>query len=180
MTSFRGKPHNIFLIGPMGVGKTTIGRQLSKELKLEFYDSDQEIEHRTGADIPWIFDVEGEKGFRYREAAVIEELTRKSGILLATGGGSVLCEQNRQCLASRGIVIFLDTSVGLQLKRTGKDKKRPLLQLDNRRQVLEDLREIRHPIYSSLADIIVFVADSSSRKIVNHIIEQMRQEGYLS
>lgn len=177
MVSFRGKPHNIFLIGPMGVGKTTIGRHLAKELGLEFYDSDREVEQRTGADIPWIFDVEGEKGFRAREAAVIEELTSKSGIVLATGGGSVLCKKNRKFLGSRGTVVFLDTSVDLQLKRTSKDKKRPLLQLDNRREVLENLREIRDPLYNELADITVFVADSSSKKVVTGIIQQIREEG---
>lgn len=115
---------NIFLVGPMGVGKTTIGRSLAKELSLEFIDSDQEIEERAGADISWIFDVEGEEGFRDRESQVIDDLTQRSRILLATGGGSILREINRQRLSSRGVVIFLDTSLELQIKRTQRDRKR--------------------------------------------------------
>lgn len=179
MTFLRNKPHNIFLIGPMGVGKTTIGRQLARDLGLDFYDSDQEIENKTGADISWIFDVEGERGFRRREASVIEELTLMSNIVLATGGGSVLCERNQSNLSSRGIVIFLDTSVDLQLNRTSQDKKRPLLQQDNRREILENLRDIRLPIYTNLADITIFVGDTPSRKIVSSICKRLDHEGYL-
>ena len=177
MASNTGEPFNIFLIGPMGVGKTTIGRQLSRKLGLPFYDSDQEIENRTGADIAWIFDVEGEKGFRQREKSVIDDLTRRSGIILSTGGGSVLASENRRNLAARGFVIFLDTSVEIQLKRTAKDKKRPLLQQKDRRGVLEQLRQERLQLYEDLADFKVFVGESSSKKVVNTICERL-EEGY--
>ncbi|MDE5285678.1 MAG: shikimate kinase AroK, partial [Buchnera aphidicola] len=119
---------NIFLIGPMGAGKSTIGRQLSQQLNIEFYDSDQEIEKRTGADINWVFDVEGESGFREREKKIINELTKKKGIVLATGGGTVKFREVRNILSSRGIVIYLKTTIEKQLLRTKRDKKRPLLQ----------------------------------------------------
>lgn len=170
---------NIFLVGPMGVGKTTIGRLLAKELNLTFYDSDHEIERRAGADIAWIFDVEGEEGFRDRETHVIEELSSLNGVLLATGGGSVLREENRQKLQSRGVVVFLDTSLELQIKRTEKDKKRPLLQREDRVEVLEQLKQERHPIYDAVADVTVFVGDGSSRRVVNSILQKLRNDGYL-
>ncbi|MEX0941929.1 MAG: shikimate kinase AroK [Pseudomonadales bacterium] len=170
---------NIFLIGPMGVGKTTIGRMLARELGLTFYDSDQEIEHRAGADVSWIFDVEGEEGFRDRESQVIDELSQKSGVLLATGGGSVLREENRRCLQARGTVIFLDTSLELQIKRTEKDKKRPLLQTDDRELVLLEMKAKRHPIYASTADLTIFVGEGSTRRIVNGIIERLKEENLL-
>lgn len=170
---------NIFLVGPMGVGKTTIGRMLSKDLGLKFFDSDQEIEKRAGADVSWIFDVEGEEGFRERETQVIDELTNMPGVLLATGGGSILRPVNRRLLQSRGVVIFLDTSIELQLKRTAKDKKRPLLQTDNREAVLTTLRAKRHPIYEEVADVTIFVGEGSSRRIVNGIVERLHEEALL-
>lgn len=170
---------NIFLVGPMGVGKTTIGRMLAKEVSLEFMDSDQEIEKRAGADISWIFDVEGEEGFRNRETQMIDELTRLSGILLATGGGSILRPANRRWLQARGFVIFLDTSLELQMKRTQRDKKRPLLQKADRKSVLKQLRQERQALYEEVADIRVYVGESGSRRIVNGIMEQLREAGYL-
>ena len=159
----------------MGVGKTTIGRQLAQELHLEFIDSDQEIEDRAGANISWIFDVEGEEGFRIREAAVIDELTSRQGILLSTGGGSVLREENRLCLKSRGIVVHLDTSLELQIRRTEKDKKRPLLQGTDHREVLTRLKQQRDPIYKSVADISYFVGEESSKKVVTSIMRQLHE-----
>jgi shikimate kinase len=171
---------NIFLVGPMGVGKTTIGRMLAKELGLEFYDSDHEIERRAGADISWIFDVEGEEGFREREAHVIDELSHMNGVLVATGGGSVLHQENRQNLQSRGVVVFLDTSLELQVKRTEKDKKRPLLQRGDRVEVLEKLKQERHPVYEEVADLRVFVGDGSSRRLVSSILQKLKDEGYVS
>lgn len=170
---------NIFLVGPMGVGKTTIGRMLARELGLEFFDSDREIERRTGADIAWIFDVEGEESFRDRESQVIEELSSRSGVLLATGGGSVLRPGNRRCLQSRGLVLFLDTSLELQLKRTAKDKQRPLLQNADRREVLKKMRQERHQIYEEVSDLNIFVGEGSSRRIVNGIVDKLREEGYV-
>ena len=127
---------NIFLVGPMGAGKSSIGKQLAQQLKMEFVDTDRVIEERTGADIDWIFDLEGEEGFRLREEGIIEELTAMQGIVLATGGGAVISAKNRTLLAARGTVIYLETSIEQQLERTRRDKKRPLLQnTDNPKQV---------------------------------------------
>lgn len=170
---------NIFLIGPMGVGKTTIGRSLSRQLGLKFYDSDQEIEHRAGADIAWIFDVEGEAGFRERETQVIEELTALDNILIATGGGAILRPVNRMFLRSRGVVIFLDTSLELLVKRTAKDKKRPMLQNADRESVLRRIKTERQPIYEEVSHIQVFVGEGSSRRVVNSIVEKLKEEGYV-
>ncbi|CAL4044000.1 shikimate kinase AroK [Buchnera aphidicola] len=162
---------NIFLIGPMGAGKSTIGRQLSQQLRMEFYDSDQEIEKRTGADLSWVFDVEGEKGFRDREKKIIDELTKLHGIILATGGGSIKSKEARNQLSSRGIVIYLKTTIEKQLLRTQRDKKRPLLQKDilTRREILENLAYERNPFYQEIADIVVNT-DEKSAKIVAHRI----------
>lgn len=112
---------NIFLVGPMGAGKSTIGRQLAQQLNMEFYDSDQEIEKRTGADVGWVFDVEGEEGFRDREEKIINELTEKQGIVLATGGGSVKSRETRNRLSARGVVVYLETTIEKQLARTQRD-----------------------------------------------------------
>ncbi len=166
---------NIFLIGPMGAGKTTIGRLLAQDLRLEFFDSDQEIEDRTGADIAWIFDMEGEEGFRKREEKVIEELTEKNKIVLATGGGAVLSEQNRRLLHSRGTVVYLMTTINQQLERTRKDQKRPLLQnVDDPELTLRSLMEERDPLYREIADFMVMTslrsAKAVSSEIVNHLL----------
>lgn len=142
---------NIFLVGPMGAGKSTIGRQLAQQLNMEFYDSDQEIEKRTGADVGWVFDVEGEDGFRNREEKVINELTEKQGIVLATGGGSVKSRETRNRLSARGVVVYLETTIEKQLARTQRDKKRPLLQVEAPpREVLEALANERNPLYERL------------------------------
>jgi shikimate kinase len=168
------KNRNLFLVGPMAVGKTTIGKLLARELRLQFIDSDQEIEKKAGADIPWIFDVEGEEKFRDRESSVLDELTQREGILLATGGGSVLRKENRRYLQARGIVVYLDTSLDTQIRRTEKDKKRPLLQNVDHRKVLSELRDARDPIYSEVADFKVFVGDANSRKTVSSILRQLK------
>jgi shikimate kinase len=160
----------------MAVGKTTIGKLLARELGLQFIDSDQEIEKKAGAEITWIFDVEGENKFRDRESSVIDELTQREGILLATGGGSVLRKSNRIHLQSRGIVVFLDTSLETQIKRTEKDKKRPLLQNVDHRKVLSELKDIRGPMYSEVADFKVFVGDSNSRKTVATILHHLKDD----
>ncbi len=170
---------NIFLVGPMGVGKTTIGRQLAKELSLEFVDSDHEIEERAGADISWIFDVEGEDGFRDRETHVLDDLTARSNVLISTGGGSVLRDVNREMLSSRGTVVMLDTTVELQLKRTEKDKKRPLLQRGDKEEVLRRLKEERQPLYESVADIVAFVGEGSTRRVVTGILKSLKEKGLL-
>ena len=173
------KNRNLFLIGPMAVGKTSIGKLLARELNLEFFDSDQEIEKRAGAEIAWIFDVEGEEKFRERESNTLDELTQRDGILLATGGGSVLREENRRILQSRGIVVFLDTTLDTQIRRTAKDRKRPLLQNTNHREVLSELKDARDPIYNEVADFRIFVGNSYSKKIVLDIIRQLKSHDLL-
>ena len=143
---------NIFLIGLMAVGKSTVGRQLAEALKMPFFDVDEEIERRAGAEISWIFDVEGEIGFRQREAAIIDELTQQQGIVLATGGGAVLSEENRRCLAARGIVIHLDSPIEKLIARTRRDTKRPLLQGSDQAAKLRELQQQRGPLYAEIAD----------------------------
>ena len=146
---------NVFLIGPMGAGKTTVGRLLARDLGLMFLDSDHEIEKAANADISWIFDMEGEAGFRRRESRMIAQLAERREILLATGGGAVLDPANRDLLKDRGIVVYLHVSLELQLSRKLKDDNRPLLQTAKREQRIRELFEARHPIYSELADIRV-------------------------
>lgn len=166
---------NLFLIGSMGAGKSTIGRLLAAELSREFRDSDHVIQDRCGADIPWIFDVEGEDGFRQREVQMIDELTRHNNVVVATGGGSVLREENRCALRERGTVIYLLTTVEQQLRRTGKDRSRPLLQCADREQVLRDLFDQRDPLYRATADIIVRTDRRSPRSVVNDILRRVRR-----
>ncbi|MGP1930182.1 MAG: shikimate kinase AroK [Arsenophonus sp. ET-YP4-MAG3] len=162
---------NIFLVGPMGAGKSTIGRQLAQQLNMEFFDSDQEIERRTGADISWIFDLEGEEGFREREEKIINELTKKQGIILATGGGSIKSKEIRNRLSSRGIVVFLETTIEKQIIRTQRDKKRPLLQTNQPvREVLEKLAYERDPLYKEITDITIYTNNQSAKIIANQII----------
>jgi len=166
-------PGNLFLTGPMGAGKSTIGRQLSRQLRMPFHDSDQEIEQRTGVDIPLIFELESESGFRKRESAVIDELTRLQGIILATGGGAILDPQNREHLTSRGTVVYLHTSVSQQLKRTGRDRNRPLLQIADPRKKLEELMSIREPLYRATADIVINTDGMRVMDVVRQIIRQL-------
>ncbi|AZG71879.1 shikimate kinase AroK [Shewanella livingstonensis] len=164
---------NIFLVGPMGAGKSTIGRHLAQMLHLDFHDSDHEIEQRTGADIAWVFDVEGEEGFRRREEQVIGDLSERQGIVLATGGGSVQSKDIRNYLSARGIVVYLETTIDKQVARTQRDKRRPLLQVDDPREVLESLAEIRNPLYEEIADVIVKTDEQSAKIVANQIIEQL-------
>ena len=165
---------NIFLVGPMGAGKSTIGRQLARQLHLEFYDTDAEIERRTGADIAWVFELEGEEGFRAREEKVIEELTELSGIVLATGGGSILSKESRNRLSARGIVVYLQTTIEKQVARTQRDKRRPLIaEADNPREVLENLAEERNPLYQEIADVTVHTDDQGAKVVVDEIIEKI-------
>jgi shikimate kinase len=171
-----GKVHNIFLIGPMGAGKSTIGRTLAKELKLEFFDSDEVIEERSGASIAWIFDVEGEDGFRRREQKVIDELTQKNNIVLATGGGVVMTPENRNALAGRGTVIYLRTSLQQQFERTKRDTKRPLLQTDDLAGRLETLRYEREPFYEDMADISFETDKLTVKAVANNIIKYIYGE----
>lgn len=158
----------------MGAGKSTIGRLLSKELRLPFKDSDKEIEQRTGADIPWIFDVEGEPGFREREQAVIADLSAGEAVVLATGGGAVLREANRRSLRDGGHVVYLHASVDQQIERTARDRNRPLLQRDDPAKVLRELMAIRDPLYREIADIIIETDERPPRMVVQEIIERLR------
>lgn len=166
---------NIFLVGPMGAGKTTIGKQLARSLGRPFFDSDQEIRKRTGADIPLIFELEGEAGFRQREKAMIDELTQKESIILGTGGGAVLDAENRQHLASRGFVIYLSAPLQLLLNRTAHDKSRPLLQTENPRQRLEEILKERDPLYREVADYVITTDNRPARTVVKAILDLVKE-----
>ncbi|MGM0982917.1 MAG: shikimate kinase AroK [Pseudomonadota bacterium] len=164
---------NLILVGPMGAGKSTIGRLLAAELSREFYDSDHEIQARCGADIPWIFDVEGESGFRDRETQMIRELTLHEGVVIATGGGAVLREENRRVLRESGTVIYLLTTVEQQLRRTAKDRNRPLLQRGDREQLLREMFALRDPLYRATADVVVRTDRRGPRAVVNEIVRRV-------
>ncbi len=157
----------------MGAGKTTIGRQLADLLRWEFVDSDHEIEARTGADIPWIFDIEGEAGFRLREEQVIDALTQRRHIVLATGGGAVTREQNRRHLHDRGTVIYLETPVERQLERTARDHNRPLLRTPDPRARLTELLSQRDPLYREVAHHIMPTERGSAREVAWHILQAL-------
>lgn len=167
---------NVYLVGPMGAGKSTIGRLLAKELGYPFKDSDREIEARTGADIPWIFDVEGEEGFREREEAMIAELVQERGIVLATGGGVVMREANRISLANNGLVVYLRTSIEQQLQRTAKDRQRPLLQTADPEKVLRELMAKREPLYQEVAHLVIETDQRGPKVVVNTIVAQLARE----
>ncbi len=157
---------NIYLIGPMGSGKTAVGRELAKTLGLRFFDSDAEIERRTGVDIPFIFEKEGEQGFRERERDCLAELTEERDVVVATGGGAVLDASNRERLARTGTVIYLTTTVDEQLRRTRTARNRPLLQTADPRGVLERLAAVRRPLYEEIADITIDTTGRQVRSIV--------------
>ena len=154
----------------MGSGKTTIGRQLARMLKLDFKDSDHEIQNRTGVDIPTIFDYEGEAGFRLREKQVIDELTQCDDLVLATGGGSVMNPDNRRNLSSRGLVVYLYCKPELQNERTSKDRNRPLLQTDDRLALLTTLFQQRDPLYRAIADFMITTDKRNATSIAKEIM----------
>ena len=155
----------------MGAGKSAVGRQLARALHLEFVDSDDEIERRTGVDIPFIFEKEGEEGFRKREAAVIDDLTKRDNVVLATGGGAVIRDENRNHLGGRGYVIYLYTSVDQQVARTAKGRERPLLENGDRRNILEELLEKRDPLYREIADLVVDTDGRKVKSVADEIVE---------
>jgi len=155
----------------MGAGKTTIGRQLAKILSARFYDSDHDIEQRTGADIPLIFELEGEEGFRKRESQVIAELVLLENIVLSTGGGAVTRPENRQALKDNGFIIYLKSTPEKLYKRTAEDKRRPLLQNDDRLGQIKKILDEREPLYISLANEIIDTEDLSIKKIIQKILE---------
>jgi shikimate kinase len=162
---------NIFLVGPMGAGKSTIGRQLADALSFEFKDSDLEIQRRTGVDIPTIFKFEGEEGFRNRERQVIEELSQQEGLVLATGGGAVLRADNRQDLTARGVVIYLHCSPEQQYARTSRDRNRPLLQTEDPLERLREIMAERDPLYRQVADLVV----STERRGTASVVKEIRR-----
>ncbi len=164
------KPNRIFLVGPMGAGKTTIGKHLAQSLGMTFNDSDQEIQRRTGVDIPTIFEYEGEEGFRQREAQAIEDLTQLDNQVLATGGGAVVRPENRQHLSARGIVFFLACSPKQQYERTYRDRNRPLLQNEDPLGRLTDLMVEREPLYKETADYTVSTEGRSASAVSNEIL----------
>jgi len=167
------RKQNLFLIGPMGAGKTTVGKQLAQVLGMEFIDSDLEIQRRTGVDIPTIFEFEGEEGFRRRERAVIEELTAMEGVVLATGGGAVLDEQNRRLLSSRGFVVYLQCTPEQQYERTYRDRNRPLLQTENPLDKLKELMEQREPYYLQTADLVIMSERRNALTVAREIQAQL-------
>lgn len=165
---------NLFLVGPMGAGKSTIGKRLADRLGFRFMDCDRVLEERTGANIPLIFDLEGEQGFRKRESALLDELTRLQGLVLATGGGAVLDPTNRSALRQRGFVVLLRTSVEEQLRRTRFDRSRPLLQTPDRNERLTRLAEARNPLYESVAD---FAIDTDGKRLQRVLYQIVREYG---
>jgi len=168
---------NIFLVGPMGAGKSTVGRQLAKALGRDFFDSDKEIEKRTGVSISWIFEMEGEAGFRAREKKVIDDLTQLKDIVLATGGGAVLSDDNRRALRARGNVVYLSASAEQLFRRTSKDKSRPLLQTDDPKKQINALLAERDPLYKTVADIELRTGDQSIQHAVSEVIKQLENVG---
>ena len=166
---------NVFLIGPMGSGKTTIGQRLAGLLGLEFLDCDRELEARTGASVSLIFDVEGEQGFRSRETQMLEELAARDGIVLATGGGVVINAVNREILRRRGLVVYLKTSVEQQLKRLARDRSRPLLQTPDRRERLQRLAEQRNALYEEIAEIEFPARNKNPDAVARQLADVIRQ-----
>lgn len=165
----------IFLVGPMGSGKTTVGRKLAQLLRRDFLDSDQEIEKQAGVSIPMIFELEGESGFRAREKMMIAELTQRPTLVLATGGGSILDAENRRCLVRNGFVAYLETTVDAQLRRTRHDHNRPLLKTSDRRKRLGELLATRDPLYRDIADLIIRSDNLSPQAIADKIISHLQE-----
>jgi shikimate kinase len=170
-----GVPENIFLVGMMGAGKTSVGRALAKRLQKTFHDTDHEIERATGVKIPVIFDIEGEAGFRAREAKLLAELVRRKNVVLATGGGAVLLEQNRKLLAENGAVIYLRATVQDLWRRTRHDKNRPLLQTGNPLAKLEELFAQRDPLYRQIADLVMDTGCQSVGALAHRLQRQLEQ-----
>ncbi len=164
---------NIYLVGPTGTGKTAVGRHLARLLCVPFIDSDAEIERTAGVDIPFIFDREGEEGFRRREREVLAELCLREPMILATGGGAILAPENRSTLRESGVVIFLQTSVAQQLQRLGSGRGRPLLQGADKLRKLEEMRAVREPLYREAADITVSTDGRRVSRVADLILREL-------
>ena len=158
----------------MGSGKSTVGKIISDELFMTFLDTDEEIELRTGASIDWIFDLEGESGFRKRESEILSEMVDKNSVVLSTGGGIILSDQNRELLSSRGTVFYLATPIAVQLERTSKDKDRPLLKTGDPEEILTKLQNDREDLYKSVADHVVNTEDKSSQEVASEIVKLVK------
>jgi len=169
----KGKPHNVYLVGPMGSGKTAVGRRLAALLDKQFLDTDAEIEKRTGVDVRYIFEKEGEARFREREREVIAELTGLDGVVVATGGGVVLDPANRERLATSGTVVYLETSVDALVQRTRSNKTRPLLMNTDPRSALERLMTARQPLYEAVADLKVETTGRTVRAVAADIRQRL-------
>ena len=165
---------NYFLIGPMGAGKTSVGRHLAKLIKLDFVDSDTEIEARTGVDIAYIFEKEGEEGFRRREKKIIDEISSREGVVLATGGGAIMDVENRRNLSSRGYVIYLYTNVKIQVERVKKGRERPLLTNKDPEKILKDLMEVRDPLYREIAECVITTNGRHINSIAKEIFDILK------
>lgn len=174
-----GANPNIYLIGPTGAGKTAVGKQLARETGLKFLDSDQEIEKRTGVEIGYIFEKEGEAGFRDRETEMIRELSAQEGVIIATGGGAVLARANRECLSASGVVVYLKTGVKDQLRRTGRSRNRPLLNQDDPRQVLEEMAATRGPLYEEIAEVTLDTSNQRVRSVARQLKQLLEERGCL-
>ena len=167
----------IFIVGPMASGKSTLGKKLAQTLNIDFIDTDKEIEKQAGAEISWIFEVEGEKGFRERERKILNKSINKENVVISTGGGIVTIKKNRDLMATKGKVVYLKTPLELQLERTKKDKKRPLLAKGNKKQILEALKKGRDPKYEEIADITIDQNGQKNRKaIIDEIIDKLSSE----
>lgn len=171
--STQNRKYRVFLIGPMGAGKSTLGRRLARTLRFNYCDTDDELVVRTGASVSLIFDVEGEVGFRDREASLLDELTKRDNLVLATGGGIVLREQNRNILRERGFVIYLYAPLDRLLERTSKDTSRPLLQTENPRARLKEILDARNSLYEQTADLSIDTDKLSIAQIIHRIKEQL-------
>jgi len=166
---------NVFLVGLMGVGKSTIGKRVAKRLRKTFVDSDKEVEGRTGAGIELIFDIEGEEGFRKRESDMIDELTSRDGVVLATGGGAILLPENRERLSTRGRVVYLKAPVEVLARRMADDRKRPLLQNSDLQEKLQTLQDEREPFYLEISDVIIMTDDLPLKHVVNRVLESLEK-----
>ena len=164
---------HIFIVGPMASGKSTIGKILAKTLRIDFIDTDKEIERKAGVDISWIFDVEGEKVFRERERDILKEIIKKKDLVISTGGGIVLLEENRKLMSTKGKIIYLDTPLQIQLKRTINDKTRPLLGKGNKREILKAFKKERDPLYHEIADVTINQTEKKPSQILSEIIDKL-------
>ena len=164
----------IFIVGPMASGKSTLGKKLAQTLEIDFLDTDNEIEKKAGAEISWIFEVEGEDGFRERESKALQKSVEKDNVVISTGGGIVTIEENRDLMIAKGKVVYLKTPIEIQLNRTENDKKRPLLSPGSREQTLRVLKKERDPQYEEIADITINQDQQKNRNVViDEIIDKL-------